>query len=104
MATAALLDIADLRRDVRITVVHRTIVSFAGEAEQGAALQNISRFGVLISCLAPRAEGPLRIRLPWAGDVAAEAVWSMGDRIGCQFIEPFAPADYALILAGMERA
>lgn len=104
MASAFRLDMDDLRRDVRVTITYRTVIAPIGEAPRHATALNISRFGVLMSCTQPPMPGArLTVRLPFAGDVEGAAVWSMGERVGCQFDTPFAHEDYALILAAMPR-
>lgn len=101
----AMLDMADLRRDVRVMITYRTTIMPHGAAPTGAVALNLSRFGVLLSCTTPPESGQaILVRLPFAGDVPAEIVWAMGERIGCQFDRPFALDDYHLIVAGLAGA
>lgn len=63
---------------------------------------NVSTQGLMARCGAALEPGDLvRVRLPMLEEVGVEVRWSLGGRIGCQFLQPVALSDYPALVAAM---
>ena len=91
---------AEIRREDREEVHHRTrCIHHDGRTLQ-LLVVNISPHGFMARCEAPIADGDgLRVTLPGVGVVPATVRWALGGRIGCQFDRPIALAHYYELLA-----
>jgi hypothetical protein len=84
----------------------RDIVSFRAPLDGPAGMRiailivDISPFGFMSRSTAPLAPGDVvAVKLPVVGARAARIVWSMGGRVGGEFVEPITAAPYARMLA-----
>lgn len=103
LAAARTADL-DLRRELRVDVAFRTVLVETTMRDDGAIVVNISRFGLLARSAVDVAIGSfISVRLPVVGAVRAEVVWSLGGRIGCQFVEPISHEIYAELLRVIPR-
>jgi hypothetical protein len=105
MSQSAPSDFNDQRRSERDEVFLRTALAIGKKSGISAQLVNISAHG----CMARTSEAiatntPIRILLPFAGEVTATVVWSLGGRIGCSFEIPFEERDYPKVLAAIKTA
>ena len=100
--TGAKLASADHRLVHRDEVEHRARAFAADGSSITFLIVNISPQGLMARCGAPLEAGDLlRIQLPRVGDTGAEIRWALGGRIGCQFLQPIAAADYVPMVAVM---
>ncbi|WP_010544007.1 PilZ domain-containing protein [Sphingomonas elodea] len=100
--TGAKLASADDRLAHRDQVEHRTRAIGPDGTSLAFLVVNISQQGLMARCNATLEAGDLvRVRLPLVGETGAEIRWSLGGRIGCQFLQPIPPADYAPLLASL---
>ena len=86
--------------------VRREIVSFRTALDGPAGMRitvlivNISPLGFMSRSDAPLAPGDIvAIKLPAIGARAARIVWSIGGRVGGEFVEPIGADPYARMLA-----
>lgn len=92
----------DRRQAPREEVYHRTrAVSMSGTAVP-LHIVNISATGFMARTEAALAPGEtLSLRLPIVGERQAELRWALGGRIGCQFRQPIALAEYLQLLGAL---
>lgn len=103
--SSATSDFSDLRRTGRDEVFLRTTLSVGKRSGVSAQIVNMSAHGLMARTPEPLPqESKVRILLPFAGDVAATVVWSLGGRIGCSFEIPFEERDYPKVLAAVKTA
>ena len=87
------------RQSERDEVFYRTRASAAGLGSFSAQVVNISANGFMARTETEVAIGQtLSIRLPVIGEVKAEVRWSLGGRIGCQFVRMIDLASYLELL------
>lgn len=103
--TPAKSDFSDQRRSERDEVFLRTTITVGKKSGITVQLVNMSAHG----CMARAPEhlpqdSKLRILLPFAGEVAATVIWSLGGRIGCAFDIPFRENEYPKVLAAVKTA
>jgi len=98
-------DFSDQRRSDRDEVFLRTVLTAGKKSGISAQLVNMSAHGFMARTTEPLSQdSKLRILLPFAGDVAATVVWSLGGRIGCAFDMPFDDREYPKVLAAVKTA
>lgn len=98
-------DSSDQRRSERIEVFLRTSLSTSRKPQISSQLVNISTMGFMARTAESfEQEDKLRILLPYAGDVSARVVWSLGGRIGCAFDHPFDEREFAKVLGAIKTA
>jgi hypothetical protein len=86
----------------RDEVQHRTRATGPDARPVTFLIVNLSPQGLMARCEAPYEGGDLlRIQLPILGDTGAEVRWVLGGRIGCQFLQTIAAADYTPMVAFM---
>jgi hypothetical protein len=97
MATA--VSSIDSRRAPRDLVSFRTPLDGPAGIRASVLMVDISPFGFMSRCGVPLSAGELiTVKLPVIGPRAAKIVWSLGGRVGGEFLE-FIPADlYARML------
>ena len=85
--------------------VPRDVVSFRAPLDGPAGIRtsvlivDISPFGFMSRCQAPLAPGDVvAVKLPVVGNRAAKIVWSLGGRVGGEFMEPVASDIYGMML------
>lgn len=85
--------------------VHYRARAFGPDARQLTLLiVNISPHGLMARCDAHFEIGDrIRVQLPKVGVVIAEARWSLGGRVGCQFERAVDLASYYELIATMVR-
>jgi hypothetical protein len=83
----------------------RDIVSFRAPLDGPAAIRtsvlmvDISPLGFMSRCQAPLTPGDaVAVKLPVVGNRAAKIVWSLGGRVGGEFLDPIASDIYAMML------
>lgn len=87
------------RQSERDEVFYRTRASAPGLGSFSAQVVNISANGFMARTETEVAIGQtLSIRLPVIGEVKAEVRWSLGGRIGCQFVRMIDLASYLELL------
>lgn len=90
------------RRAPRDDVFFRTAIRFPGSSEVPTEIINISRFGFMARAAAIIAQDAMiEIRLPHRGFCRARAAWSLGNRIGAEFLPAINEDDYQLLLEGL---
>jgi hypothetical protein len=98
-------DFSDQRRSERDEVFLRTALATGKKSGISTQLVNISAHGFMARTLEPMAQNSkIRILLPFAGEVAATVVWSLGGRIGCAFDISIEDREYPKILAAIKTA
>ncbi|WBO21273.1 PilZ domain-containing protein [Sphingomonas abietis] len=97
MATA--VSSIESRRAPRDIVSFRTTIDGPATVRTSALMVDISPFGFMSRSAAPLSPGELvSVKLPMIGYRAAKIVWSLGGRVGGEFVD-FIPADlYARML------
>lgn len=97
MATAPLT--IESRRAPRDIVSFRAMLDGPAGIRTSVLMVDISPLGFMSRCSAPLAPGDVvAVKLPVIGDRAAKIVWSLGGRVGGEFLE-FIPNDpYARML------
>lgn len=103
--TPASSDFNDQRRSERDEVFLRTVLAVGKKSGLSVQLVNLSAHGFMArtSETIP-ANTPIRILLPFAGEVTATVVWALGGRIGGAFDIPFEDKDYPKVLAAVKTA
>lgn len=102
--TGAKLASADDRLLRRDEVEYRTRAVGPDAAPLALLIVNVSPQGLMARGGAALEPGDLvRVQLPLLGETGAEVRWALGGRIGCQFLQPIAVADYAPLLAELRR-
>ena len=92
------------RQSERDEVFYRTRASAAGLGSFPAQVVNISANGFMAHTEQELAIGQnLTIRLPVIGEVKAEVRWSLGGRVGCQFVRMVDLASYLQLLAALMK-
>ncbi|PXA83385.1 pilus assembly protein PilZ [Nostoc sp. 3335mG] len=83
----------------------RDIVSFRAPLDGPASIRtsvlmvDISPFGFMSRCQAPLTPGDIvAVKLPVVGNRAAKIVWSLGGRVGGEFLEAIASDIYGMML------
>ena len=83
----------------------RDIVSFRAPLDGPAGIRtsvlmvDISPFGFMSRSQAPLTPGDVvAVKLPVVGNRAAKIVWSLGGRVGGEFLDPIASDIYAMML------
>jgi hypothetical protein len=105
MTSPATSDFSDQRRSERDEVFLRTVLAVGKKSGISAQVVNMSAHGCMARTLEPMTQdSKVRILLPFAGDVAATVVWSLGGRIGCAFDIPFEDREYPKVLAAIKTA
>jgi PilZ domain. len=105
MTSPATSDFSDQRRSDRDEVFLRTVLAVGKKNGISAQLVNMSAHGFMARTIEPMAQdAKLRILLPFAGEVSAIVVWSLGGRIGCSFEIPFEDREYPKVLAAIKTA
>ncbi|MGN7999864.1 PilZ domain-containing protein [Sphingomonas sp. NFR04] len=100
--TGAKLASADDRLVHRDEVEHRTRAVGPDARPVAFLIVNVSPQGLMARCEAPFEAGDLlRIQLPVVGEIGAEVRWALGGRVGCQFLQPIASADYVPLVAAL---
>jgi hypothetical protein len=98
MATAPF--IMESRRAPRDVVSIRAPLDGPSGARSTALVVDISRFGFMSRTSAPLQPGDLiAVKLPVVGMCPARVVWSLGGRVGGEFITPIASDIYSRMLA-----
>ena len=98
-------NVSDLRRSDRDEVFLRTSLTIGKKSGVSAQIVNMSAHGCMARTPEPiMQESKIRILLPFAGEVAATVVWSLGGRIGCSFEIPFEDREYPKVLAAVKTA
>ncbi|WP_333572192.1 PilZ domain-containing protein [Sphingomonas sp.] len=93
---------ADDRLVHRDEVEHRTRAVGPDSRSVAFLIVNVSPQGLMARCEAAFEAGDLlRIQLPVLGETGAEIRWALGGRVGCQFLQPIAAADYVPLVAMM---
>ena len=105
MSIPAKTDFTDQRRSDRDEIFLRTVIACGRKNGISVQLVKISAHG----CMARTTEqlgqdSKISILLPFAGEVPATVVWSLGGRIGCSFERPFEDSEYSKILAAIKTA
>ncbi|WP_313536890.1 PilZ domain-containing protein [Sphingomonas sp.] len=86
----------------RDEVEHRTRAVGPDARSVTFLVVNISPQGLMARCDAPFEAGDLiRIQLPIVGETGAEIRWTLGGRVGCQFLQPIADVDYVPVVTAM---
>lgn len=91
---------ANERREDREDVHHRTVATAADGRSIALLVVNISPNGLMARCdqdIAPGTE--LTFKLPDAPPIAAEARWSLGGRMGCEFAATIPISRYFALVA-----
>lgn len=98
-------DVSEQRRSARDEVFLRTVLTIGKKSGISAQLVNLSASGFMarMSETVPT-NTPIRILLPFAGEVAATIIWSLGGRIGAAFDIPFEDKEYPKVLAAVKTA
>jgi hypothetical protein len=97
MATAA--SSIEGRRAARDLVSFRAPFDGPAGIRASVLMVDISPFGFMSRCQAPVAPGDVvAVKLPVVGNRAARIVWSLGGRVGGEFLEPIASDIYAMML------
>jgi hypothetical protein len=105
MSQSAPSDYNDQRRSERDEVFLRTVLAVGKKSGVSAQLVNLSSHGCMVrTAESIPANAQIRILLPFAGEVAAIVVWSLGGRIGCSFEIPFEDKEYPKVLAAIKTA
>ena len=105
MSIPAKTDFTDQRRSDRDEIFLRTVISVGKKSGITAQLVNISAHGCMARTLEPLSQNSkIRILLPFAGEITATVVWSLGGRIGCSFELTFDDNEYPKILAAIKTA
>lgn len=105
MSIPAKTDFTDQRRSDRDEVFLRTVLAAGKKSDISAQVVNISAHGCMARTTEPLGQNlKIRILIPFAGEVAATVVWSLGGRIGCSFEIPFEDNEYPKILAAIKTA
>jgi hypothetical protein len=90
----------DGRRTQRDIVSFRALLDGPAGMRTAVFMVNISPLGFMSRSAAPLAPGDIvAIKLPVVGARAARIVWSMGGRVGGEFVEPIAADPYRRLLA-----
>lgn len=98
-------DFSDQRRSDRDEVFLRTGITAGKKSGLSVQVVNMSAHGFMARTTeALPQESKLRILLPFAGEVAATVIWSLGGRIGCAFEIPFEEREYPKVLAAIKTA
>lgn len=98
MATAVLS--IESRRAARDIVSFRAPFDMPNGGRATALFVDISPFGFMSRTAAELQTGDIvTVKLPFVGARAARIVWSLGGRIGGEFLEPIIPPSYARMLA-----
>lgn len=102
--TGAKLASADDRLLRRDEVEYRTRAAGPDAKTLAFLIVNVSPQGLMARCGASLEPGDLvRLQLPIVGETGAEIRWALGGRVGCQFLQPIAVADYAPLLARLRN-
>ena len=105
MSSPVSSDFSDQRRSDRDEVFLRTVLTAGKKSGISTQLVNLSKHGFMARTLEPLAKNSeIRILLPYAGEVSATVIWSLGGRIGCSFKMPFDDREYPKILAAVKTA
>lgn len=100
--TGAKLASADDRLLRRDEVEYRTRAMGPDATSLVLLIVNVSPEGLMARCGASLEAGDLvRVQLPLIGETGAEIRWALGGRVGCQFLQPIALADYTSLLAAL---
>lgn len=92
------------RQAEREEVFYRTRATPLGMNSLPVQVVNISANGFMARTEIDLPIGhPLSIRLPVVGDIKAEIRWTLGGRIGCQFMQMIAFAPYLDLLGALAR-
>ncbi|MFD1612053.1 PilZ domain-containing protein [Sphingomonas tabacisoli] len=92
----------DRRQSERDEVFYRTRATAAGRGSFAVQVVNISANGFMIRADIDVAIGDsIMIRLPVVGEIRAEVRWSLGGRVGCQFVRMIGLAPYLELLAAL---
>lgn len=98
-------DFNDQRRSERDEVFLRTTFSVGKKSGISAQLVNLSAHGFMARMAETvPTNTPVKIMLPFAGEVTATVVWALGGRIGGSFDIPFEEKDYPKVLAAVKTA
>jgi len=90
---------ADQRRAPRDEVALPTRMFTQDQQTSDVLLVNISPFGFMVREYGATPKGAIvRLLLPRLGQVAGKVVWSLGGRVGAQFIKPIDPYAYTAML------
>lgn len=100
--TGAKLASADDRLVHRDQVEYRTRAVGPDAKSLAFLIVNVSFQGLMARCGASLEPGDLvRVQMPVVGEIGAEIRWALGGRVGCQFLQPIAPADYLPLLEAL---
>jgi hypothetical protein len=92
-------EFAEVRRAPRDEVSLPTRMFDAKHQGQDVLLVNISPLGFMIREYGETPKGAVvRLQLPRLGQVAAKVVWSLGGRVGAEFIMPIDAYAYSAML------
>ena len=92
------------RRVVRDEVLYRARGRMTDGRELALLIVNISPCGLMARCDPAPGEGArIRVILPAIGATEAEVRWSLGGRIGCEFVQAVPLASYYESLSTMLR-
>ena len=97
MATAA--PTIESRRALRDIVSFRVPLDGPAGIRASVLIVDVSPFGFMSRCQAPLAPGAVVVvKLPVVGNRAARIVWSLGGRVGGEFVDAIAHDIYAMML------
>lgn len=86
----------DRRSSERVDVALWVRIRVQGQPEHPARIANISCTGFMAMTPCPVYDyAPILVELPRIGWVRATTLWSLGDRIGCEFEPVIAADDFA---------
>lgn len=92
-------DYAEQRRAPRDEVSLPTRMFDANHQGQDVLLVNISPLGFMVREYGETPKGAIvKLQLPRLGQMAAKVVWSLGGRVGAEFIMPIDQYAYAAML------
>jgi len=92
-------DFAEVRRAPRDEVALPTRMHTQDQLSADVLLVNISPFGFMVREYGATPKGAIvRLALPRLGQVAAKVVWSLGGRVGAEFIKPIDSYAYTAML------
>ena len=92
-------DFSEVRRAQRDEVALPTRMHTQDQASCDVLLVNISPHGFMVREYGATPKGAIvRLALPRLGQVAAKVVWSLGGRVGAEFIKPIDSYAYAAML------
>lgn len=98
------LALDERRGDAREEVFYRTRARLASAASVPLQIVNVSSSGFMARSDADLKPGDrLTLKLPVAGEVAAEIRWALGGRVGCQLDRPIAMVPYLDMLGHLVR-